>query len=171
LDFTMATAIRPGDHAPDLELKDSEGQPFRLRDLRGRTVVLYFYPRSFTEGCTAQACRLRDAYGGFAADSVEVIGVSVDDVETQQRFREAHSLPFPVLSDPDGATARAYGVEIQADDSDAVVMARRVTFIIDPAGIVSNVIDPVHPGSHDREVTESLRSGSARQCPDGAAGG
>lgn len=153
----MATSVTVGQVAPDLELPGPDGVPVRLSALRGKTVVLYFYPKSFTGGCTAQACGLRDAYSTFQAQGIEIVGVSVDDVETQRRFRDEHGLPFPVLADPGGTVAQTYGVYgITKKDGTVLNEARRVTFVIDAAGVVRSVIDPAHADVHVSEVQAAL---------------
>jgi peroxiredoxin Q/BCP len=155
----MTTAVTTGERAPDFELQGPDGVPVRLSQFRGRNVVLYFYPKAFTGGCTAQACGLRDAYSNFQSAGIEVIGVSVDDVETQKRFRDEYALPFPVLADPGGAVAQKYGVYgITKKDGTVLNEARRVTFMIDANGVVRGVIDPAHADVHAAEVLEAMKA-------------
>jgi peroxiredoxin Q/BCP len=153
----MGLTIGTGVEAPDFRVSGPDESSIRLSDYRGRTVVLYFFPKSFTGGCTTQACSLRDAYSNFADRRVEVIGVSVDDVDTQRRFRAEHGLPFPVVADPDGRIARAYGVYGNPKSSGEVLgQARRVTFVIDPMGVIRTVIDPATAALHADEVLKLL---------------
>jgi peroxiredoxin Q/BCP len=155
----MATKVTTGDKAPDFELQDPDGVSVRLSDLRGKSLVLYFYPKSFTGGCTAQACGLRDAYSTFQSEGIEVVGVSVDDVETQRRFRDEYALPFPVLADPGGTVAQKYGVYgITKKDGTVLNEARRVTFIIDGNGVIRGVIDPAHADVHVAEVLDVMKA-------------
>ena len=154
----MATNVTVGQAAPDFELPGPDGARVRLRDLRGKKVVLYFYPKSFTGGCTAQACGLRDAYSSFQTEGIEVVGVSVDDVETQRRFRDEYGLQFPVLADVGGVVSQQYGVYgITKKDGSVLPEARRVTFLIDQSGVVRSVIDPAHADVHVAEVREALK--------------
>jgi peroxiredoxin Q/BCP len=145
-----------GDLAPTFELADGE-KPIALNALRGKAVVLYFYPEAFTGGCTAEACGLREEYAAITSADAVVVGVSVDDADTQRRFREEYNLPFPVLSDRGGTVARQYGVfGIERADGSVLAQARRATFIIDPDGRVAEVLYPVSPAEHAAEVKAAL---------------
>lgn len=145
-----------GDLAPAFELSDGD-KPIALSALRGKAVVLYFYPEAFTGGCTAEACGLRDEYAAITSIDAVVVGISVDDADTQRRFRDEYNLPFPVLSDQDGAVARQYGVfGIERADGSVLPQARRATFIIDPNGRVAEVFYPVSPAEHAAEVKAAL---------------
>jgi peroxiredoxin Q/BCP len=125
----------PGDPAPGFELQSTGGEVVRLADLQGKTVVLAFFPKAFTGGCTREMSTFRDRHGEFEEAGAQVLGVSTDDLETQTRFAESLSTPFPMLSDPDGVAAKAYGVYQEAG------IASRVTFIIDPEGKVKEVLE------------------------------
>jgi peroxiredoxin Q/BCP len=126
-------APRFGDRAPDFTLYDPGGAPVRLADLIARRIlVLFFYPRDETVGCTIEACAFRDAYQEFVAAGAEVVGVSRDDGDSHLRFAAAHKLPFPLLTDPEGTVHRRYGVKSHL----AGKILDRTTFIIDRAGIV-----------------------------------
>lgn len=152
---TMAptgTPLRPGDRAPDFELETQDGKPVRLADFRGRkSVVLYFYPKDFTPGCTAESCGFRDAYEDFTAAGAEVIGISDDAAGTHRDFVEHHRLPFTLASDPGGAVRERYGVK-----KTLWLLKGRETFVIDRDGIVrlafSSQLDPT------RHVAEALRA-------------
>ena len=122
-------------HAPDFELDAADGSRIRLSSLRGRKVVLFFYPRDHTHGCTAQACAFRDAYEELVAAGAEVVGVSSDSAETHHGFAARHSLPFPIVSDPGGAVRRQYG----AYSAMLLNMTGRVTYLIDERGVVCDI--------------------------------
>lgn len=145
-------AMQAGDTVPDLPILSTTGKDVRLSDYRGSWLVLYFYPKAFTSGCTAQACTLRDHYGDIQAMGAVILGVSADGLEKQQAFKQEHNLPFDLLCDEDLELAKAF-------DALAIggFLARRVTFIVDPDGRVARVIDQVKAGSHDEEVISALR--------------
>jgi peroxiredoxin Q/BCP len=129
------SGVRIGDLAPDFTLPDQHGTPVRLGGLLGtKSVVLYFYPKDATPGCTAEARAFRDAYDSFAAADTEVIGVSSDSVKSHQRFAAKHALPFTLLSDRDGKVRKLYGVERWLG-----ILPGRVTYVIDREGIVRMV--------------------------------
>ncbi len=142
---------RVGDPAPDFEAQATGGKTIRLSDLRGHWVVLYFYPKSFTPGCTTQACTLRDAYEKIQSLGAVILGVSLDDLETQERFKAEYKLPFDLISDHDKKIAKAYGVLGMGG-----LYAKRVTFLIDPEGRIAHIFEKVDPARHDREVYETL---------------
>ena len=127
--------VRVGDVAPDFTLPDQTGKPVRLHDLLGeRTVVLYFYPKDETPGCTLEARAFRDSFDAFTAQGAQVVGVSADSVRSHRRFAERHRLPFLLLSDRDGAVRGLYGVEKTLG-----ILPGRVTYVIDKAGVVRHV--------------------------------
>jgi peroxiredoxin Q/BCP len=129
--------ITIGDQAPDFALPTAEGGQFRLSDLRGRrAVVLYFYPRDETQGCTAEACAFRDRYEVFTKAGAEVVGVSGDSEESHRAFASHHRLPFVLVSDRNGAVRRQYGVSRWLG-----ILGGRVTFVIDRAGVVRHIFD------------------------------
>jgi peroxiredoxin Q/BCP len=146
----MSSTPEAGQQAPDFSLPDGSGRTVKLSDYRGKKVVLYFYPKSFTGGCTAQACSLRDGYADLGNVNAEVIGISVDDEDTQKRFQAENNLPFPVLADAKGEVATLYGV---LKDSG---VARRITFVIDESGNVTHVFDPAGTEGHAAEVAAVL---------------
>jgi peroxiredoxin Q/BCP len=161
----MASAVlwmlRPGTQrtegsaAPGFALQDQNGQIHRLGDYAGRWLVLYFYPRDDTPGCTREACRFRDDIGILGKLDAVVIGVSVDDTASHADFARKYQLPFPLLSDPDGQTAAAYGSLLNLG---LVRFARRHTFIIAPDGRIAARFDKVDPARHAAEVAASLRA-------------
>jgi thioredoxin-dependent peroxiredoxin len=134
--------IAAGDSAPDFEARDHAGQPFRFSSLRGAPVVLYFYPKADTPGCTIEAKGFREVYGQYRAKGVHVVGVSTDDCPAQQAFRDKYGLPFPLIADPEKSVAKAYGVLSPQGH------ARRVTFLIDASGKVLDVVDTSSPDAH-----------------------
>ena len=158
---------RPGEGsaAPDFSLQDQNGQTHRLRDYAGRWLVLYFYPRDDTPGCTREACRFRDDIGVLGDLNAAVAGVSVDDTRSHAGFARKHQLPFPLLSDPDGHTAAAYGSLLNLG---LIRFARRHTFIIAPDGRIAARFDQVDPASHVQQVAHALKalqqSASARSA-------
>jgi thioredoxin-dependent peroxiredoxin len=150
-------APRTGDEAPDFELPDQDGNPVRLSDFRGQTVVLYFYPKDDTPGCTKQACAIRDRYTEFGEAGAVVLGVSPDDPRSHTRFREKHDLPFTLLADTDHSVAEAYGVWVEKSMYGRTYWGiERSTFVIGPDGTLRSVFRKVKSGDHDRLVLESL---------------
>jgi peroxiredoxin Q/BCP len=154
------TTLRPGDAAPDFAGITTEGRPVALADFRGRKLVLYFYPRDDTPGCTRQACSLRDHQSELAARGAAVLGVSTQDVESHRRFTDKFRLGFPLLADTEGRVGRAYGTlggpGLLAKLKTAAGLAARVTFIIDERGRIAHVIDRPDVGRHAEEVLALL---------------
>ena len=142
-----------GDLAPEFELSDQDGQLHSLEDYRDQWVVLYFYPKNGTPGCTTEACEFRDNIFAFKDMNAQILGVSLDDVESHKSFAEEHSLPFPLLADTEGAAATAYGVKTRMF---GMVMAKRQTFIISPDGIVAKHYEKVDPKEHSKQVLADL---------------
>jgi peroxiredoxin Q/BCP len=149
--------IGTGAHAPDFELPDQDGEPVSLAALRNRTVVLYFYPKADTPGCTTQACSIRDRADEYAAAGVKVIGISPDPVPKVKRFHDKRSLNFTLLADADHAVCEAYGVWVEKSMYGRKYWgAQRATFIIDPSGTIAHVIPKASPKTHDDEVLTAL---------------
>lgn len=145
-----------GEPAPAFEAPDQEGVVRSLAEMRGKFVVLYFYPRDATPGCTREACAFRDVWSRFEEANATVVGVSTDDSESHARFAREHDLPFPLLADTDESIADSFGVSVRLG------FAERVTFLIDPEGRVRHVFESVDPGVHAEEVLsriEELRAG------------
>jgi len=153
--------LRPGSQrvegsaAPDFNLQDQNGKAHRLSDYAGRWLVLYFYPKDDTPGCTREACRFRDDIGVLGDLNAAVVGVSVDDARSHAGFARKYQLPFPLLSDPDGHTAAAYDSLLNLG---LVRIARRHTFIIAPDGRIAARFDKVDPARHAEEVANTLRA-------------
>jgi peroxiredoxin Q/BCP len=149
--------IEQGQQAPDFELPDQDGESLRLSDLRGRPVVLYFYPKADTPGCTTQACGIRDHRPDYEAAGAVVLGVSPDSVKAVKKFSDKQSLNFSLLADEDHAVCELYGVWAEKSMYGRTFWgALRSTFIIDPEGTVSHVIPKVSPKTHDDEVLKLL---------------
>jgi len=144
-----------GTEAPDFTLSGTDG-PVHLQDLRGRVVVLYFYPRDNTPGCTTEACDFRDAYSELNEDGVTVLGISTDSLQSHQKFRAKHQLPFPLLSDEDASVAKRYGVYKQKNMYGKQSWGvERSTFVIDANGMITQVYRKVRvPGHVDRIRSE-----------------
>ena len=149
--------IEPGDKAPNFRLPDQDGNQVKLSGLRGQKVVLYFYPKADTPGCTPQACGVRDRAADYEAAGAVVLGVSRDPVERIAKFDDKHSLGFPLLSDADHAVAEAYGVWVEKSMYGRKFMGmQRATFVIDPKGKVTHVFPKVSPKTHDEVVLAAL---------------
>jgi peroxiredoxin Q/BCP len=152
---TLADQVAAGDAAPDFELADQNGQVHSIEDYRGRWIVLYFYPKDDTPGCTTEACEFRDNIFAFKNVDCEVLGVSLDDTESHKAFAEKYGLPFPLLADTEGTTADAYGVRTKILGME---FAKRQTFIIDPQGNIAKHYEKVDPESHTGQVLKDLEA-------------
>ena len=151
--------IEEGKPAPDFELPSHSGETVRLSSLRGKPVVLYFYPKDDTPGCTAQACGIRDAYGEFERAGAVVLGISPDDEKSHDKFKSKYDLPFTLLSDPDHEVADAYGVWGEKKYMGRSYMGvNRSTFVIDGDGNVTKVMHNVKPATHADDVLAALGS-------------
>jgi peroxiredoxin Q/BCP len=151
--------VEEGKTAPDFELMSDAGERVKLSDLRGKTVVLYFYPKDDTPGCTVQASGIRDAYSEFQQRGAIVLGVSPDDQASHVKFRTKYELPFTLLADPNHEVAEDYGVWVEKNAYGQKKMGiERSTFIIDPAGNVSKVMRRVKPDTHADDVLAALPS-------------
>jgi len=149
--------IEEGKPAPDFELTSDSGEQVRLSSLRGKPVVLYFYPRDDTPGCASQACGIRDAWGEFEQRGAVVLGVSPDDEASHVQFKEKYGLPFPLLADADHRIADEYGVWVEKQRFGKTYMGvERSTFVIDADGNVAKVMRRVRPDSHADDVLAVL---------------
>jgi len=144
-----------GNPAPEFELADQTGQLHSLEDYREQWVVLYFYPKDETPGCTTEACEFRDNIFAYRELNAQILGVSLDDVDSHREFAEHHSLPFPLLADVDGSAADAYGVKTRMF---GMTVAKRQTFIIDPNGNVVKHYRKVKPAEHSAQVIADLQT-------------
>jgi len=143
--------IEEGKPAPDFELTSDAGETVKLSDLRGKPVVLYFYPKDDTPGCTRQACGIRDAWGEFQKAGAEVYGISADDRSSHERFKSKYELPFTLLADPEHQLGEPYGVAQEGKSS-----YERSTFVIDADGNVAKIMRRVNPDRHADEVLAAL---------------
>jgi peroxiredoxin Q/BCP len=149
--------LEPGDAAPDFTLPDQGGNAVSLSSLRGRSVVLYFYPKADTPGCTTQACGVRDHRADYERADAVVLGVSPDTVKAVGKFDQKFDLGFPLLADSDHAIAEAYGVWVQKSMYGRKYMGNeRTTFVIDPQGKIKAVLRRVKPAEHDTLVLQAL---------------
>ena len=159
--FALAAGtIVIGEDAPEFELSDQSGQLHSLEDYRDKWVVLYFYPKDETPGCTIEACEFRDNIFEFNKINAQILGVSLDDVESHQKFAEHHSLPFPLLADVDGQAADADGVKTRRL---GMKFAKRQTFLIDPEGKIAKHYEKVQPATHSAQVLADLKDLGAGQ--------
>jgi len=146
-----------GDQAPEFALETDSGETVRLSDFRGRRVVLYFYPKADTPGCTREACGFRDDFKAYEEKGAVILGVSPDAVRSQAKFRAKFELPFPLLADPERRVAQAYGVwgkkQFMGREVTGIL---RTTFLIDEAGTVAQVFEGVKPAGHSGEVLAAL---------------
>ena len=149
--------VEEGAPAPDFELTSDEGETVTLSALRGKPVVLYFYPKDDTPGCTTEACEFRDAYDRFREQGVEILGVSPDTEVSHQKFKSKYELPFTLLADPDHRTAEAYGVWKEKRNYGKTYMGvERSTFVIDADGKVAKAMRGIRPAGHAAQVLETL---------------
>lgn len=150
--------VTAGTQAPEFELKDNEGKVHKLSDYRGKTVVVYFYPKDNTKGCTTEACSFRDSYTEFEKAGVPVIGISPDSETSHTKFIDKYELPFTLLSDPDHIICEAYGVwglkKFMGREYEGVL---RTTFVIGPDGKIVKVFEKVKPTDHSLEVLEAIK--------------
>jgi peroxiredoxin Q/BCP len=148
-----AIMLKEGDAAPDFETRDASGQKVKLSDLRGQKVVLYFYPKDDTPGCTKEACSFRDNHSTLEQSGIKVLGVSLDDEASHQAFASKYSLPFTLLSDTNHTVSEAYGVYGEQTWGDKKFMGvARKTFLIDEQGKIKKVFDKVNVEAHADEV-------------------
>ena len=155
-----------GAEAPQFELPDQSGAAVALRDLRGGWVVLYFYPRADTPGCTTQACSVRDRSTEYADKGARVLGVSPDEVDAIAKFDTKYDLGFTLLADPDHSVAEAYGAWVEKNNYGKKYMGvQRSTFLIDPDGRIARVFPKVQPKQHDDLVLGALEELGASSSP------
>ena len=149
------TTLKIGDAAPNFEALDQEGNTVKLSDYKGKKLVLFFYPKASTPGCTMEACNLRDNYHTFIAKDYEVLGVSADSGKRQQNFKEKYKLPFQLLADDDKKVINAFGVwgpkKFMGREFDGI---HRVTFVIDENGMIEDVITKVKTKEHASQILD-----------------
>ncbi|HEX3693688.1 MAG TPA: thioredoxin-dependent thiol peroxidase [Solirubrobacteraceae bacterium] len=155
--------IETGDKAPDFELPDQDGRPVRLQDFRGTPVVVYFYPKASTPGCTTQACGVRDHEADYTNAGAVVLGVSPDPVAKVKKFHDEQSLNFALLADEGHHVADTYGVWVEKSMYGRKYFGNeRTTFVIDTGGVVATVLRKVKPAEHDERVLDALRESGPR---------
>jgi peroxiredoxin Q/BCP len=142
-----------GDTAPNFTVKDTNGNTVTLSDYAGKTVVLYFYPKDDTPGCTKEACSFRDNYNQYLSQGITVFGVSMDDEASHQAFTSKFNLPFPLLADVDGSITKAYDVE---GDMNGIRYSKRVTYIVGGDGKISQVYTTVNTETHATDVLSAI---------------
>lgn len=148
---------KPGDEAPDFELRTDEGKPLRLSDHLGKTIVLFFYPRADTPGCTKEACGFRDDYSAYEDREVLILGVSPDTVDAQSKFKEKYELPFTLLDDTDHQVSELYGVWGEKKFMGKEYMGiLRTTFLIGADGRILRLFENVNPAEHSQEILAAL---------------
>ena len=147
------TTLKPGDKAPQFESRDQDGNPIALADFKGSKLVIYFYPKDSTPGCTSQACNLRDNYEVLLKNGYKVLGVSADSEKSHKKFIEKHDLPFPLLADTEKEVLKAFGVwgpkKFMGRTFDGI---HRTTFVIDENGVISEVIGKVDTKNHTAQI-------------------
>ena len=153
--------VEEGKPAPDFELTSDDGDTVHLSDFRGKPVVLYFYPKDDTPGCTTQACGIRDSYDAFAERGAVVLGVSPDSETSHVKFKEKYGLPFTLLADPEHKVADEYGTWVEKKNYGKTYMGiERSTFVIDGDGRIAKVMRRVKPDTHAEKVLAALPGSS-----------
>lgn len=148
-------ALKIGDKAPDFTGKDQDGKKISLSDFKGKKVVLYFYPKDQTPGCTAQACNLRDNSDKLASEGYTILGVSTDDEASHREFREKYNLPFTLIADTDKSITQKYGVWVEKErDGKKFMGTARTTFIIDANGVITDIVDKVDTKEHAAQILQ-----------------
>ena len=149
--------LKEGDQAPEFEIKDQTGKIHKIEDYRGKKVILYFYPKDLTPGCTTESCNLRDNYEQLQRDGYEVIGVSADDEKKHQKFIDKHDLPFNLLADTEKTVLNRYGVwgekKFMGKVYDGI---HRTTFVIDENGIIKKIINKVKTKDHTQQILDEM---------------
>lgn len=151
--------IPEGVPAPNFKLADEHNEPHELKEYLGKPVVLYFYPKDDTTGCTAEACSFRDDYSAYEGSGVQILGVSPDTEKSHARFKDKYNLPFTLLADPDHKVCEMYGVwGLKKMMGREYMGVLRTTFLIDQDGMVAKVFQNVKPAEHSKEVLEAVRA-------------
>lgn len=147
------TTLQEGDNAPDFSVQDQDGKIHQLKDYKGKKLVVFFYPKASTPGCTAEACNLRDNWETFQKEGYDILGVSADTPKRQQNFKNKHELPFPLLADEEKEIINAFGVwgpkKFMGKEYEGI---HRTTFVIDENGKISNVISIVKTKAHAEQI-------------------
>ena len=147
------TLLKPGDKAPDFTAKDQDGKQISLSSLKGKKIILYFYPKDQTPGCTQEACNLRDNMDELTDAGYEVLGVSTDDEMSHKEFQQKYSLPFSLVADTDKSINQKYGVWVEKErDGKKFFGTARTTFLIDEKGVITSIIDKVDTKEHASQI-------------------
>ena len=153
----MSAVLREGDKAPDFMVRDGDGKTVKLKDFRGKKVVLYFYPKDDTPGCTKEACAFRHSFAKFKRRGIEVLGVSLDNEAAHKKFANKYDLPFRLLADTDKAISQAYGTYGEKKFMGRTYMGNhRMTFLIDEKGKIKKIFNKVKPEDHAAEVLQAF---------------
>src|ERR1700712_1145066 len=153
------STLKAGDKAPDFTAKDQNGETVSLANYKGKNVILYFYPKDDTPGCTAESCDFRDNYQSLLSKGFEVIGVSTDDEKSHKKFETKYSLPFTLIADTDHSIVEAYGVWVEKNMYGKKYMGvARTTFIIDADGVISQIIEKVDTKNSSQQVLDLLKN-------------
>ena len=154
----MSGVLREGDKAPDFKVHDADGKTVTLKDFRGKKVVLYFYPKDDTPGCTKEACAFRDSSAKFKKRGIEVLGVSLDSEASHKKFANKYDLPFRLLADTDKAISESYGTYGEKKFMGRTYMGNhRMTFLIDEKGKIKKIFNKVKPEEHAEEVLDAFK--------------
>lgn len=149
--------LKEGDKAPAFSAKDQNGKTVSLADFAGKNLILYFYPKDDTPGCTAEACDFRDNYQSLAQQGYQVIGVSTDDEKSHKKFESKHNLPFPLIADTDKSIVESYGVWVEKNMYGKLYMGTaRTTFLIDQNGVIQKIIEKVDTKNSSKQVLDLL---------------
>jgi peroxiredoxin Q/BCP len=154
INIMAAPILKSGDDAPNFTLTDNQGRQVSLSDFKGKWVVLYFYPKDDTPGCTTEACRFRDDFKLLESLDAKVIGISIDDSFSHKKFAEKYNLPFPLLSDASGEVASLYGA---LNNFLVIKLAKRYTYLINPQGKIAKIYLSVDTSKHSQEIIEDLK--------------
>jgi peroxiredoxin Q/BCP len=154
INIMAAPTLKPGDDAPNFSLPDNQGRQVSLNDFKGKWVVLYFYPKDDTPGCTTEACHFRDDFKLLENLGAQVVGMSIDDSFSHKKFAEKYNLPFPLLSDASGEVASLYGA---LNNFLVIKLAKRYTYLINPQGKIAKIYLSVDTSKHSQEIIEDLK--------------
>ena len=154
INVMAAPTLKPGDDAPNFSLPDNQGRQVSLSDFKGKWIVLYFYPKDDTPGCTAEACHFRDDFKILENLGAQVVGMSIDDSFSHKKFAEKYNLPFPLLSDASGEVASLYGA---LNNFLVIKLAKRYTYLINPQGKIAKIYLSVDTSKHSQEIIEDLK--------------
>ena len=154
INIMAAPTLKPGDDAPNFSLPDNQGRQVNLNDFKGKWVVLYFYPKDDTPGCTTEACHFRDDFKLLENLGAQVVGMSIDDSFSHKKFAEKYNLPFPLLSDDSGEVASLYGA---LNNFLVIKLAKRYTYLINPQGKIAKIYLSVDTSKHSQEIIEDLK--------------